>query len=238
MFFRRRLAADTRALGPHSTEIQETKVVQRSNVLRQKILSWQKLQLLYTPFAHVVRARSSRNTPSGSPEEPTHSIPRLLPSEIGKYGSCDRKLYEYEWQLRCAQASDALEEVRNHLRLRSHLFHNKDRNETGQRALTRTQGLLASVLEKVNSAADAYRSARSALESLASLLGKGTGWQYDFKELRAEDLRSISVGALGDSEGTRTMSWIWVTYGVSAAASNGSELHNCGLYKNVFVDLF
>ena len=39
-------------------------------------------------------------------------------------------------------------------------------------------------------------------------------WQLSLRFLADEDIRGLSEGLMGDSEGRRTVSWIWTMHGV------------------------
>ena len=47
--FRRRLALDVAEMGPHATNLQQAKIVERSNALRRCIDAWIEIQHLYIP---------------------------------------------------------------------------------------------------------------------------------------------------------------------------------------------
>jgi hypothetical protein len=113
------------------------KLQERSNILRRKIEQWSKVQLLYMPVVARLRASDMPTSRTHSTEEKAHEIELWLPSKI--YGDatdpvhqCDATLCQYEWELRRAQAYDALDELRCHLRLRAHLYKFKDAHIHGQ----------------------------------------------------------------------------------------------------------
>jgi hypothetical protein len=58
--------------------------------------------------------------------------------------------------LREAQAYEALEDVRQHLHLRTHMYKYKNKHVVGQRANTRSQNLINSIQDKVNASAATY----------------------------------------------------------------------------------
>lgn len=141
--------------------------------------------------------------------------------------ACDIKLQEHEWSLRYAQANDALQIIRTNLQLRAALYHYKDRFDRGQSAMTRSMHLLDKVKDRVAAACLRYRVARHALCVLAPRLLKGVRWEIQLKSLEAADVRGLSVGDMGDSEGRRKLSWIWTTHGVAAEADDDERLHDC-----------
>lgn len=181
------------ALGLHATDIQRTKLQVRTNTLRRKILSWIDIQHLYIPTLHITRARIEVNLSPGQHEEPVHLISLFLPSSITPRSrvACDIRLSQIEWDLRFAQANDALDELRDGLRLRSYLYIDKDRFLRGQHQNTRSRGVIERTEVKVKAAAAKYRAAREALKSLAALLSK-IGWDITFPVLLATDIRGLS----------------------------------------------
>jgi hypothetical protein len=146
---------------------------------------------------------------------------------LGTSLPCDEKLQEYEWQLRYAQASGALDTVRSRLRLRSALYKHKDRFVRGQKANTRSRSKIDQVDASIASAAESYKVARTALTILSPILRKDATWQDQFRRLNNEDIRGLSVGADGDSEGRRTISWIWVVQGTARDVDEDGLLHEC-----------
>lgn len=147
----------------------------------------------------------------------------LLPSSIGKHLPCDLKLQEIEWRLRYAQACDALEDLRRHLCIRTHLYQFKDRFVRGQRPNTRARVIVNSVEHKVRTSAARYRTAHGALCMLAPFLDK-TGWENIVRQLDDVDIRPMTEGEDGETEGRRSLSWIWRTGSLMSDASNPEQL--------------
>ncbi|KAF9486960.1 hypothetical protein BDN71DRAFT_1514440 [Pleurotus eryngii] len=128
-------------------------------------------------------------------------------------------LRNIEWQLRYAQAHDALNDIRSGLHL-----HRFDR---GQRALTRTAGNISRIQARIDEATHKYRTAYAALMVLSRFIDEGDQWRRELAELKAEDIRGLGVGEMDDSEGHRTISWIWRTTGVAEVAETDKCLHSC-----------
>jgi hypothetical protein len=149
-----------------------------------------------------------------SAEEEVHNIKLWMPSAILMQAlSCDVNLVRIEWKLRTAQAHEALHELRQHLRLKRHLTGFKKDWITGQRAHTRSRGVIDTVQNKINTAAAKYRIAWTALESLAVTLLE-VDWKIQFPKLEIDDVRGMTEDqAAGESlsEGRRfvAISWIW-----------------------------
>jgi hypothetical protein len=165
-----------------------------------------------------------------SNEEKAHKIELWLPSKI--YGDatdpvhqCDAMLCQYEWELRRAQAYDALDELRRHLRLRAHLYKFKDAHIRGQQANTRASAIIDKVESNVSIAAARYRRAWSALKHLSPALSRTT-WKEEFPKLENDDIRGMSQGKPGQSSGNRTLSWIWKARGIASDAPEGEMVLN------------
>jgi len=175
------------------------------------------MQMRYIPGLAKLREYSADAT------EP-HNIPLWLPSAIGDKLPCDPRFYSFEWDLRYAQANEALQEIRRNLQLRSHLYKHKDRFITGQRANTRSNATISRVQTYINGSAARYRTARKALVRLAPQLKKDNAWTASLLELHDEDIRAMTVGLDEESEGRRSLSWIWKQEGT---ALDGDKLHEC-----------
>jgi hypothetical protein len=173
---RRRLASEFKAHGPHATLLQRAKLVERANSPRRKIELWRAIQAVYMPAVPVLLSRASKDAAPSSAPELTQDIRLFLPSEMSGSGPCNRKLMEYEWRLRFAQAQDALDEVRNHLRVRTYMWKTKRRDIRGVAANTRAQATLARQQEKIDASVQKYRAAHRALVKLGDVLEK-VGWK-------------------------------------------------------------
>jgi hypothetical protein len=195
--------------------LQLAKMQERKNALERKIQAWIAVQHLYMPATSSLRARDDRDASDKTTERPPYDFPLYLPLSLPGRVSCDMKLREYEFRLREAQAYEALEDVRQHLRLRSHWYKHKDRNVTGQRANTRAQNLINRVQGKINANASTYTRARNALSKLSAFLSEGS-WRGKLLALAPEDIRPLTEleAGEGESEGKRKLSWIWKVVGI------------------------
>ncbi|KAG1856534.1 hypothetical protein C8R48DRAFT_608216, partial [Suillus tomentosus] len=219
-----RLKRDIANLSLHPTDKQREAIVHRTNALQRRIDSWTRYQQLYMPIVSTLR--SSADTSSSAALKP-QDFPLYLPSALSYFDQCHRRLMEYEWELRWAQAHDALHELRSHLRLRSHMYKFKDKHLRGQAASTRAQNLIASVEAKKDAAADKYKRARQALESLSSRVDK-VAWEEKLRPLRHEDVRPMGDFAGGRTQGTGTISWIWlVSDGNTTSHSENERVQDC-----------
>jgi hypothetical protein len=190
-------------------------VQRQRNALQCKINTWKRIQALYTPAVQLLQSRVESPSHSTSdiinPEDYQLWLPSALCSNLIP---CDRRLLTTEWELRYAQAGDALEEIRQSLCLRDYLYTFKRNWIRGQSANTRAQNALSRVEARATAGGEKYRAARVALSSLAPILGE-VGWDHKYKVLeRKDDIRGMSVPKQGESEGRRKLSWIWLVEGV------------------------
>ncbi|RPD55075.1 hypothetical protein L227DRAFT_615722 [Lentinus tigrinus ALCF2SS1-6] len=201
----RRIKTEASALPAHVTDIQRARALEHQNTLHRRIDAWIDIQQLYMPGVALQRQRLlAVNDTASLP----YNLPLLLPSALLPAIHSSPALMELEWRMRHAQAFDALADLRGHLEVRSHLYKFKDRFARGQRANTRAQTIIKQSEAKIEGDAARYRAAYAALRALATPLGK-TGWDTDLAQLHAADIRHVTEGVEGESEGRRTMSWIW-----------------------------
>jgi hypothetical protein len=88
--------------------------------------------------------------------------------------------------------------------------------------------MIHSVQEKVNASATTYRTVRAALMKLSSYSVDDEGWRARLLTLDEEDVCPLKEGEEGESEGTRTLSWIWKVVSV------GGDLDNEGLQEGEY----
>ena len=98
--------------------------------------------------------------------------------------------------------------MRQHLRVRTHLYQQKDKYAQGVRHNTRANSAISKSQVKVNRAAEKYCASRSAMLALSDPLVL-PDWNDTLPILKAEDVRGLSEALMGDSEGKRRPSWIW-----------------------------
>jgi hypothetical protein len=178
---------------------------------RRKIDAWMECHVVYLPCVTQLRLHAARA--STGPEE-AENVKLWLPSQIPTHLRGDGPAAALEWQLRFAQAHECLVDLRHALRLRSFLLKFRNKNVRGQRPNTRSNGLISRANLKVKAAADTYSLVRSALTSLG-LGPDGAQWEHIIKPLLPSDIRSMTEGLDGESEGKRSFSWIWVAEGVA-----------------------
>ncbi|KAG1857820.1 hypothetical protein F4604DRAFT_1882980 [Suillus subluteus] len=220
----RRLAADISALGQHATDIQKTKIFNQSNALQRRLDMWAQIQVLYMPAIAPIRTMEDACRSEGTAALKPESFQLRLPSQLAPHLPCNQQLRECEWELRYAQAHDTLNDVRQHIRLFTHLNTFRTANVRGQRASTRARTALDLAVEKKRASKAKYNAARDALTALAPLLGK-FGWTDIMHPLGWTDMRPMGDFIQGQSEGTRDIPWIWKTPGV--LQDNNEGLQDC-----------
>ncbi|KAG2090914.1 uncharacterized protein F5147DRAFT_748193 [Suillus discolor] len=190
----RRLKVYRKKQGRHPTDTQ-------LECITSKINTWRHLQILYTPAAQLMESRAE--SPTSDVIESENSQLWLPSALCSKHKHCNERLLTTEWDLRYAQAGDALEEIRQSLRLQDYMYTFKRDWICGQIANTCAQNALSRVESRAMAAADKYR---AALSDLARVLPKD-GWDHRYKVLdKKTDVRGI--------EGRRQLSWIWLVEGV------------------------
>lgn len=220
------LAQDISRLGPHSTSLQQAKILERSNLLRRRIEAWTDIQHLYFPFISVVRSRADQQ--GGGTPVSVQNIDLHLPSGlVGKY-IIQKEFLVTEWRLRFTHAEEALNDLRGLLVMRSMMWKSKERHMRGQRQQTRSQNLLEGVERRICAAADKYRRIREALILLAAPLHE-TSWEKVFPPLDKSDIVGLSsMDETGQSEGRKKLTWIWKVQGMDI--SDDEKTHDGQLH--------
>ena len=216
------------ALGQHSTDLQRSRIQERTNTLRSKIAAWSSVQELYIPGTATLRASAAAEAAPDAPLPHPCDLPLWLPSALSSRTACDAQLRQCEWGLRVAQGYDTLTEIRNNLRMLTHLWKQKQAFIRGQRPSTRARSIIDHANDKVKAAQVKYQAVHVALAHLAPYLGdpmvRGVLWSTALKELKPEDVRGIAVGAMGESEGRRHVSWIWMAYTAGVSVDEAEQL--------------
>jgi len=223
-------------LGPHSTNLQHAKLRERSNALRRKIKLWSKAQLLHMPQVALLRRVEERRVENVSCELEPEDILLWLPSSFPDTVHCNTTLRDCEWQLRFAQANDALNEIRDGLRLRTHLYKFKDRFIRGQRPNTRAHRIIENCQARIDASCKKYQVSRAALVALGRVLGK-VGWQESLQVLDfSTDVKGLTDTGYHDydvSDGKRKLPWIWRSGAVAKPGLENEEQLHDGQYMPV-----
>ncbi|KAJ7029322.1 hypothetical protein C8F04DRAFT_1264984 [Mycena alexandri] len=235
----RNLAVDVKALA-NPTDVQTVGFLKRRAVLTKRIRAFRKLQRTYMPKVRRFLNATQRALWDSEAEREPEAVRLFMPSEMGdktkREKACAVGLAEVEAELRVGEAREALEELRQGLRTRTMTNRYRLRHCTGQRLLTRGQGILRQINVKIHKTKLRYRYARHALTRL-----KEHGpWERELKVLEESDVRALNeralteeeaaqrrgvhdykeigeeggiaaLGAVALGEGRRTLSWIWYT---------------------------
>ena len=105
-------------MGLHATSLQKAQILEKKNTFFRKLASWQEVQAFYLPTVATLRNK----------DKDVDKIELFLPSQIRNSLNWDdrlRRLGEYEWLLRQAQAQDSLTKMRDLLRLQDFLIQKK-----------------------------------------------------------------------------------------------------------------
>jgi hypothetical protein len=84
----------------------------------------------------------------------------------------------------------------------------------------------------VNRAAEKYHTSRNAMLALSDPLGI-PDWSDTLPVLKADDVRGLSDALVGESEGTRSPSWIWMT-NTGVLAGGAEKAGDEGTYSQCF----
>ena len=174
--FRRQLRAYIAENG-NSSEDTVLRIQTKRNVLLSRLNRWLQIQPLFTPAVlHVrgsvvgdVQAAWDRVGDENGPDNETpECVALFLPSEIasrGIEGGCPEALIKMEIMLRDAQASDALQHIKNRLCTYQSLVHYKivQVSGPGVAANARARNLLKRFKTIIRRSANRYRAARAAL---------------------------------------------------------------------------
>ncbi|KAJ7711359.1 hypothetical protein B0H16DRAFT_1667783 [Mycena metata] len=227
----RHLAIDVKAIAD-PTGPQQIEFLKRRAGITNRIRA-------YMPHVRKYLTQTQRALWDSDGDRDAEAIRLFLPSDISdgkkREKACAAGLAEVESSLREGEAHDALEALRQGLRVRTMTNRYRLRNATGQRALTRGQGVLRQNNVRIHKAKLRYRYARNALSRL-----RGNGdWERVLRVLQDDDVRALNeraltaeeaaqreavhdlrdveeggvaaYGVVALGEGRRSLSWIWYT---------------------------
>ncbi|KAJ7016992.1 hypothetical protein C8F04DRAFT_1280235 [Mycena alexandri] len=234
----RHLAIDVKAIA-NPTGPQEVEFLKRRTAIAKRIRAFRTLQRAYMPHVRQYLTQTQRTLWDSDGDRDAEAIRLFLPSDITdskkREKACAEGLPAVESCLREGEAHDALEALRQGLRVRTMTNRYRLRNATGQRALTRGQGVLRQNNVRIHKAKLRYRYVQNALSRL-----RGNGdWERVLKVLQDSDVRALNERALTEEEaaqrevvhdlrdveeggvgtygvvalgeGRRSLSWIWYT---------------------------
>ncbi|KAG2138407.1 uncharacterized protein EDB93DRAFT_1242105 [Suillus bovinus] len=190
--------------------------------LQRRLDAWACVQELYMPVVSQLCHRSSDAGVSNTAQLKPEAFKLWLPSELQPTAGCHNRLAEHKWDLYHTQTLDALNEVRSHLHLWSHMYIYKDRNVCGQAASTCAQALIEGVERRKCASVDKYWRTHNALLALGHRLNK-SGW-----DVSLPPLLDSQVKPMGDMErqGTGTISWIWLDSHVDNSSSENERVQD------------
>ncbi|KAJ7598527.1 hypothetical protein C8J56DRAFT_769409 [Mycena floridula] len=222
----RKLSLEFKVLGLHSTDVQRRKLIEKSNTLRRRIMGWFEVQVMHVPGIAMLRAKDAA---SSSSEEglPDFRARLWLPSDIGDQIPCNARLQRYEWDLREAQANDALEGVRSQLMMNSFLVKRKIDYASGVRENTRSNTTIQNTTNKMRMHGERYRVARKALWKLRDFVkDRPASFFEHFKELKDEDCKAMPIDVLkvGEGKTVRVITWIWTALGTNVSSTDKTVL--------------
>ncbi|KAJ7067733.1 hypothetical protein B0H15DRAFT_794124 [Mycena belliarum] len=224
-----------------ATTYQELEFQKRRNELNRKIDRFRALQDIYMPALRDELQPEQVALLKTNSKKDVESVKLYLPSAlpaIKRANACAPGVADIEERLRLGEATDALETLRDGLRMRTVTNCFKIENITGQRTNTRAQGIQHQIDLKIHASKVRYRYAR---EAYATLAGPGP-WANLLQVLGDEDVRALNeraltaeekaeeermrdggflnelasggvaaAGVVVTGEGRRTLSWIWYT---------------------------
>ncbi|KIM79146.1 hypothetical protein PILCRDRAFT_10574 [Piloderma croceum F 1598] len=206
-------------LNAAATPLQQAKIQERKSSLRWRINAWTTIQHLYMP--EVSTMHSTEIAPS--------DFPLHLPSSLPAQTACLPALQQHEFRLCEAQAYESLDELRDHLCLWTHMYKYKNKNIVRQHANTRCQNIISTVQDKANTSVTKYHTVRAAIVKLLPHCINNEGWCGWLLPLAKEDICALKEGEEGESEGRRSLSWIWRIVGV------GGDLDDEGLQEALHI---
>lgn len=193
------------------TDLQSARFQEKLNRLQRRVHAFQEIQGVYMPRATVSRA--TEDAESSGAAEPPYDTPLLLPSAFCRpstppLNTLDNVLLSIEARLRAARGEDTLGRLREHLLLRSRMYRIKDRQVRGQILSTRANTTLHTVNATILADALQYRTHYRALEAMDPFMATHT-WKRNLKPLQDSDMRTLEESE--ESEGRRSLSWIWIS---------------------------
>ncbi|KAJ7165438.1 hypothetical protein C8R43DRAFT_878439, partial [Mycena crocata] len=182
------------------TDLQSLDFLKRRTAITRRIRAFRKLQRTYMPNVRRFLTQSQRALWDSEADRDAEAVRLFLPSDIGdkkqRAKGCAQGLADCEAQLREAEAREALVKLREGLSIRTMTNRFRRRNFTGQRALTRGQGILRQLNMRIHKAKLRYRYARNALYRLRD----HGPWEQEFKVLEEKDVRALNERALTEEE--------------------------------------
>ncbi|KAJ7113743.1 hypothetical protein C8R43DRAFT_1138589 [Mycena crocata] len=180
------------------TTIQATTLQRQRTLLLGKVSALHDVQGTYMPGLRQWVAEQNPAIPVPDKSKP-ETIPIYLPSKLpaaDRQGVCISGLVEHEDSLRCAQAGEALRDLRSSLRTRTFAHQFKRKLTESQSMYTKSRTLTEGIEDRVRASSTRYRTARAALFSL-----RGPGeWEKTLQVLKQEDIRGMNERLMNETE--------------------------------------
>ena len=170
---------------------------------------------MYISAIFMICCPNSLNQVSDVPD--IHKLTLFLPSSLGQIIPWDKHLGEYEWQLRVAQAKDALHGLHQNLHLHDFLVKRKKDWACGVCENTHSQTIISQTQKKIAACATKYHVACHALCELEQTLQKAISWKGELQLITDGDIQGLPSKCLCKVK--RALSWIWMASGVSDHAN-------------------
>lgn len=219
MLFRRRLKASNDDIGDEDST---NSYLRQRQALSKNITRLRIPQRLYIPGSEPLLDAIDPVLVADHPENVELWLPSALPP-ASRDAQCNDGLPQLEYRLRCAQAANALHDIRYSRRLmRVLLVKTRSHISNTQRTMTRARGLFDKVKTKLAQAVTTYRTARKAIEKLAPNEEFGK-WKDSLLELRKGDIRGPGPEE-GESASRFVQSWIWTTASRLSSSAEDPDL--------------
>ena len=199
-------------------------LVQR-RTLSRNIANLHAPQRLYIPGSETLINAIDPVLLADRPENIELLLPSALPP-ASRNTQCVDGLPELEFRLRCAQAADALHDIRSFRRLTRILsVKTQSHISNTQRTGTRTRSLFDNVNVKLAQAVSTYRTSRAAIANLAPNEEFGP-WMKALQVLRNEDIRGPGSDESKPKPGASrfVQSWIWTTAPLTSTSTEDPDL--------------
>jgi len=156
------------------------------------------------------------------PENVALYLPSALPSSL-REAYCVNGLPRIEYRLRCAQATDSLNDIRRFRRL-IRIIAAKTQSHIATTQRTRSTSLFDKAKTKLARAVSTYRASRKAISNLAPNEEFGR-WKKVFLKLEDCDIRGPGCEEVKRSNSHHVESWIWTTSPQVSTSSEDPDLY-------------
>jgi hypothetical protein len=219
-------------LNVHATDIQVRQLIETLQSLTRRTVAWFISQNRHMPSIEALReCTPSRSLTIKKTHVDAYDLQLWLPLDVKGQAEFDEHLAFCEWELRKAQADEALASICDALSAQYLVKQGKIAYGQGVKAATTSTNKIEEGRRLAEFHADTYRTAREAMISLSSRLGSHVTDPDKiiklFPSLSATDIRPLPSAELQVGEGQKRveLSWIWKLYG---SAGGNQESVNDG----------